>query len=261
MLARHPRPDEGLRRCWIDSRAHEVPLLQRRVRGTRGPAPADRPVSPVRAGRQPRRRVGGDRRHARSGRGVGSGEGPTLAKASVAAGAADPLLGRTFAGGRYRIEAVLGVGGMGRVYRATQVALSRPVAVKILSPELASDEHFRRRFDREAGTLAALQHPHIVTVHDMGVEDGTPYIVMALVDGPKGVPVSPARPARRRADRGGPRAPRRAPDVLGARVRPCEGHRPPRHQAGEHPARRRGRREGRRLRDRERARARAGGRR
>jgi len=117
---------------------------------------------------------------------------PTLAAtpAPTPAGRADPLLGRTFAGGRYRIEAILGVGGMGRVYRATQVALARPVAVKILSPELASDEHFRRRFDREAGTLAALQHPHIVTVHDMGVEDGTPYIVMALVDGPKGVPVS-----------------------------------------------------------------------
>ncbi len=102
----------------------------------------------------------------------------------------DPLVGTSFAGGRYRIEALLGVGGMGRVYRATQTALGRAVAIKILSPELARDEQFRRRFDREAGTLASLDHPHIVAVHDMGVEDGTPYIVMAIVAGHGGHPVT-----------------------------------------------------------------------
>ncbi|MFO0931476.1 MAG: transglycosylase domain-containing protein [Planctomycetota bacterium] len=102
----------------------------------------------------------------------------------------DPLVGTSFAGGRYRIEALLGVGGMGRVYRATQTALGRAVAIKILSPELARDEQFRRRFDREAGTLASLDHPHIVAVHDMGVEDGTPYIVMAIVAGRDGHPVT-----------------------------------------------------------------------
>ena len=106
------------------------------------------------------------------------------------ADAADPLVGKSFAGGRYRIESLLGVGGMGRVYRATQTALGRAVAVKILSPELASDEQFRRRFDREAGTLASLDHPNIVSVHDMGVEDGLPYIVMAIVVGREGKPVS-----------------------------------------------------------------------
>jgi hypothetical protein len=102
----------------------------------------------------------------------------------------DPLVGTTIGGGDYKIEALLGVGGMGRVYRATQTALGRAVALKTLSPELAHDEQFRRRFDREAGTLASLDHPHIVAVHDMGVENGTPYIVMALVVGPKGAPVT-----------------------------------------------------------------------
>lgn len=111
-------------------------------------------------------------------------------EAPPADGPPDPLLGTAFAGGRYRIEALLGVGGMGRVYRASQTALGRPVAVKILSPELAADDQFRRRFDREAGTLASLDHPHIVAVHDMGVEDGTPYIVMALVVGRDGKPVN-----------------------------------------------------------------------
>jgi hypothetical protein len=102
----------------------------------------------------------------------------------------DPWIGRSFAGGRYTIESLLGVGGMGRVYRARQTALGRAVAVKLLSPDLARDEGFRRRFEREAGTLAALEHPRIVTVHDVGVEAEVPYIVMALVVGPKGAPVS-----------------------------------------------------------------------
>ena len=113
-----------------------------------------------------------------------------VAPAAPATAPPDPLVGTSFAGGRYRIEALLGVGGMGRVYRATQTALGRAVAIKILSPELARDEQFRRRFDREAGTLASLDHPHIVAVHDMGVEDGTPYIVMAIVAGRDGHPVT-----------------------------------------------------------------------
>ncbi len=102
----------------------------------------------------------------------------------------DPWIGRSFAAGRYTIESLLGAGGMGRVYRARQTALGRAVAVKILSPELARDEGFRRRFEREAGTLAALEHPRIVTIHDVGVEGDVPYIVMALVVGSKGAPVS-----------------------------------------------------------------------
>src|SRR5262245_48281128 len=83
----------------------------------------------------------------------------SVAKSVEGAGAIDandPLVGTSFAGGRYRVEALLGVGGMGRVYKATQSALGRPVALKVLSPDLAADEQFRRRFDREAGTLAAL---------------------------------------------------------------------------------------------------------
>jgi serine/threonine protein kinase len=102
----------------------------------------------------------------------------------------DPLVGTSFAGGRYVIASVLGVGGMGRVYRAKQALLHRDVAIKILSPELAADEQFRRRFDREAGTLASLDHPNIVAIHDMGVENGTPYIVMTLVVGRDAKPIN-----------------------------------------------------------------------
>src|SRR5439155_8766041 len=115
-----------------------------------------------------------------------AGEGTASIAAPPASAAdlpADPLVGTAFAGGRYKLEALLGVGGMGRVYRATQAALGRAVALKTLSAELATDDQFRRRFDREAGTLASLDHPHIVAIHDMGVEGGTPYIVMALVVG------------------------------------------------------------------------------
>jgi len=124
---------------------------------------------------------------------AGAGADATAARpppAPAAPAGDDPWIGRSFAAGRYTIESLLGAGGMGRVYRARQTALGRAVAVKILSPELARDEGFRRRFEREAGTLAALEHPRIVTIHDVGVEGDVPYIVMALVVGSKGVPVS-----------------------------------------------------------------------
>jgi len=102
----------------------------------------------------------------------------------------DPLLGRTLAGGRYRIDSLLGAGGMGRVYLGTQLNLARRVAIKILSEELTADGHFARRFQREAGVLASLDHNHIVTVHDLGVEDDLHYIVMAYVSGPRGEPLT-----------------------------------------------------------------------
>ena len=120
-----------------------------------------------------------------------TGAGGTTVKTVVRlAPPSDPLVGTDFAGGRYHVESLLGIGGMGRVYTATQRGLARKVALKVLSPEFAKDEQFRRRFDREAGTLASLEHPNIVTVHDVGVEGDTPYIVMSLVKGPKGEPMS-----------------------------------------------------------------------
>jgi hypothetical protein len=100
------------------------------------------------------------------------------------------LLTRVLGRGRYRIDSLLGRGGMGTVYRGTQLNLDREVAIKVLSPELTGNEAFRRRFRREAGALAALDHPNIVTVHDLDVEDGLHYIVMAYVAGPDGPPLS-----------------------------------------------------------------------
>ena len=84
----------------------------------------------------------------------------------------------------YRLEGVLGVGGMGEVYKATQLSLGRVVAVKLLSEELAKDTSFVARFEKEAAALAALSHPNIVSVMDRGSVGGaTYYLVMEFVDG------------------------------------------------------------------------------
>ena len=89
--------------------------------------------------------------------------------------------GATF--GKYEVLGVVGRGGMGTVYRARHAGLDRVVALKILSPRLAADPEFVRRFEREARTLASLEHPNIVAVHDTGVEAGAPYLVMEFVEG------------------------------------------------------------------------------
>jgi serine/threonine protein kinase/dipeptidyl aminopeptidase/acylaminoacyl peptidase len=84
--------------------------------------------------------------------------------------------------GVYRIEAVLGEGGMGVVYRALDTRLNRPVAIKFLSARVA-DESARRRFQQEAKTASSLNHPHIVTVHEAGEFEGLQYLVTEFVDG------------------------------------------------------------------------------
>ena len=84
--------------------------------------------------------------------------------------------------GHYRIEGVLGQGGMGVVYRATDTNLGRPVAIKVLSSEVA-DADARRRFQREAQAASSLNHPAILTVHDAGEAEGQQYLVTELVDG------------------------------------------------------------------------------
>src|SRR5689334_14128377 len=84
--------------------------------------------------------------------------------------------------GAYRIESKLGEGGMGAVYRALDVKLNRPVAVKVLSEELA-DVAARRRFQREAQMASSLNHPHIITVYDSGEFEARQYLVMEFVDG------------------------------------------------------------------------------
>ena len=87
------------------------------------------------------------------------------------------------AGGRYRIEDVLGRGGMAAVYRARDAELERPVAVKVLAEHLADQPGFHDRFLREAKLAAQLSHPNIVQVFDVGEEDGAPFIVMECVEG------------------------------------------------------------------------------
>src|SRR5712691_2831919 len=84
--------------------------------------------------------------------------------------------------GVYQIQAPLGAGGMGVVYRALDTNLNRPVAIKFLSDALA-DPAARRRFQREAQTASSLNHPHILTVHDAGEFEGRQYLVTELVDG------------------------------------------------------------------------------
>ena len=85
--------------------------------------------------------------------------------------------------GPYRVLEKLGEGGMGEVYAATDTRLDRTVAIKVLPAELASDPDRRERFEREAKAIAALNHPHICTLHDVGHEDGTDFLVMEYLEG------------------------------------------------------------------------------
>src|SRR6516162_10603074 len=84
--------------------------------------------------------------------------------------------------GPYRIESQVGEGGMGVVYKALDTRLNRPVAVKLLSDNLA-DAAARRRFQREAQTASSLNHPHLLTVYDAGELDGRQYLVTEYIDG------------------------------------------------------------------------------
>ena len=84
--------------------------------------------------------------------------------------------------GQYKIETAIGAGGMGTVFRAVDTKLHRPVAIKFLSDELA-DAAARRRFQREAQMASSLNHPHILTVYDVGEFEGRQYLVTEFVDG------------------------------------------------------------------------------
>src|SRR5436190_879836 len=95
--------------------------------------------------------------------------------------ASTTLTGAELAG--YRIEAVAGRGGMGVVYRAWHLGLERPVALKVISPGLASQDEFRTRFRRESRLAAALDHPHVLPIYEAGESDGVLFIAMRWVDG------------------------------------------------------------------------------
>ncbi|MBC8070111.1 MAG: protein kinase, partial [Deltaproteobacteria bacterium] len=110
----------------------------------------------------------------------------------------DPLRGQVL-GGRYRLDLRLGEGGMGAMYRGHDLVLDRPVAIKLLGPELVDDEVLAQRFDREAQALSMLDHPNCVQVFDAGTTTrGGKYIVMQLLDGHElrrllGAPLPPPR--------------------------------------------------------------------
>jgi ABC-type branched-subunit amino acid transport system substrate-binding protein len=89
--------------------------------------------------------------------------------------------GSTFAG--YRVESLVGRGGMGVVYRAIDLSLERPVALKLIAPELAEDESFRARFLREPRLAASLDHPNVIPIYEAGEHDGQLYLAMRFVEG------------------------------------------------------------------------------
>jgi serine/threonine protein kinase len=91
------------------------------------------------------------------------------------------LIGKSIS--QYQIVEQIGLGGMATVYKAYQPAIDRYVAVKILPRELASDPNFVKRFQHEAKAIAALEHPHILPVHDFGTDEGYTYMVMRYVEG------------------------------------------------------------------------------
>jgi DNA-binding NarL/FixJ family response regulator len=93
----------------------------------------------------------------------------------------EPKVGDTFAG--HRIDALAGRGGMGVVYRATDMALDRQVALKLIAPAAALDPVFRARFEHECRAAAAIDHPHAVEIFHAGEEDGVLYVTMRFVEG------------------------------------------------------------------------------
>src|SRR5262245_19281060 len=95
--------------------------------------------------------------------------------------ATDALAGRVLS--HYRLEERLGSGGMGVLYRATDLKLGRAVAIKLLARHLASDETAKARFVREARAASALDHPNIATIYEIGEEQGELFIAMALYEG------------------------------------------------------------------------------
>lgn len=95
--------------------------------------------------------------------------------------AADPLIGTEFLG--YRIEELIGRGGMGFVYRAYDLRLKRNVALKLVAPELSADERFRERFLAESELAASLDHPNVIPIYNAGEHDGQLYLAMRFVQG------------------------------------------------------------------------------
>ena len=122
-----------------------------------------------------------------AGRRVGEGEGlaptsaPGLPVPEQQSAAVAGWVGRVLAG--HRIDALIGEGGMGVVYRASHLQLRRTVALKVLPPSLTADREYRHRFEREAAIAASLEHPNVVPIYDAGYANGVLYLSMRFVDG------------------------------------------------------------------------------
>src|SRR5215831_1306100 len=91
------------------------------------------------------------------------------------------MIGSTI--GPYRIEARIGEGGMGEVYRALDTRLDRTVAIKVLTGALSADQESRSRFEQEARAIAALNDPHICTLYDIGLHGDRDYLVLEYLEG------------------------------------------------------------------------------
>ncbi|HET7540537.1 MAG TPA: protein kinase, partial [Polyangiaceae bacterium] len=110
-------------------------------------------------------------------------DGPSSSTFKIEPPPADPLVGRVIAG-KFLVSEWLGAGAMGVVYRATQVALERTVAIKVLHRDFARDPQFAERFSREAKAASRLDHPNSIRVFDFGQEpDGLLYLAMEYVEG------------------------------------------------------------------------------
>ncbi len=139
----------------------------------------------------------------------------------------EELIGKQI--GVYRIDSLLGAGGMGEVYRARDTKLGRDVAIKVLPAGIASDPERLSRFQREARVLASLNHPHIGTIHGFEESSGIAALVLELVEGP-----TLAERILQGTCLDGRCAEDRATDCRSARRRTRKRHHPSRSQAREH---------------------------
>src|SRR5436190_21278178 len=85
--------------------------------------------------------------------------------------------------GPYEILTPIGAGGMGEVHKATDTRLNRTVAIKVLPPHFSENAEMKQRFEREARTIAALNHPHICTLYDVGKQGDIDFLVMEYLEG------------------------------------------------------------------------------
>jgi serine/threonine protein kinase len=100
---------------------------------------------------------------------------------AFAEGRARSMFGRML--GNYQIVSFLGAGGMGEVYRARDSRIGRDVAIKVIPPAIAGDPERLRRFEQEARAAGALNHPNILAIYDVGIQDGAIYVVYELLEG------------------------------------------------------------------------------